>query len=138
MYYIIYYLKIDQTVFFIRFMKDVILFCYKNLTVVIYILYIIETFGEEKSFALSDFHYFPNDILISILNIYVIINIFYSLGPFLSSSYLSLLFFQRPRRCRPLAKSHIFLLFLLFFQGTSIGLVRTNHALLSLVDTNST
>ena len=74
-------------------MKDVILFCYKNLTVVIYILYIIETFGEEKSFALSDFHYFPNDSLISILNTYVIIIIFYSLCPFLSSSYLSLLFF---------------------------------------------
>ena len=28
------------------------------------------------------------------------------------------------------------LLFFFFFQGTSIGLVRTNHALLSLVDTN--
>ena len=30
----------------------------------------------------------------------------------------------------------LFFFFFLFFQGTSIGLVRTNHALLSLVDTN--
>ena len=32
-------------------------------------------------------------------------------------------------------RATFFLLFFLFFQGTSIGLVRTNHALLSLVDT---
>ena len=45
------------------------------------------------------------------------------------------MFFHRPGWCRPVAKSHIFFLFFLILQGTSIGLARTNHALLSLVAT---
>ena len=46
-------------------------------------------------------------------------------------------FFHRPRRCRPVAKRNIFFLFLLILlQGASIGLAKTNHALLSLVNTN--
>ena len=44
--------------------------------------------------------------------------------------------FPTARRWRPLAKSHIFPFFFSFIQVTSIGLVRTNHALLTLVDTN--
>ena len=49
-------------------------------------------------------------------------------------------FLTGPVEDGPSAKDHIFFTFLfflfLFLQGTSIGLVQTNHALLSLVDTN--
>ena len=47
-------------------------------------------------------------------------------------AFSAAIFLTGPDGDGPSAKDHIFL----FLQGTSIGLVRTNTALLSLVDTN--
>ena len=52
------------------------------------------------------------------------------------NSVMGVFFLTGPVETARQQRTTFFFLFFLFFQGTSIGLVPTNHALLSLVDTN--